>query len=225
MHALAALGDFCLLRRMEGDRSRFFNDVGKLRVDAIPLEDIPEMSLNLLGGRFIEPDAKYNAKRPASNDWEYENGFYLLIKYSKYIEVIREFFPLYILLKRVHNLTFPYMRSGDDAIRAFLEELGNKSVSKRDKYRIHARTEIKHKPNKLNYWHMQFHLFNVVDGEEIKHGKIKNYKEPVAIGDQTWRNQVSYIALTDIIIPSIKYAPFGWSIVSKGIYLKKYLLF
>lgn len=140
-------------------------------------EDIQEMSVNILGGRFKRCDGAWKTNKDLSKLWKGEK-----IDSSDYesaYEFNENFGAFYFKIKDINNLPFPFPRkfpnlnsalNSEKSIVSFIE----KRFSKDTLYTVNYIIRVKHRPSFGNYWHGQVELSESGDSLEKP---IKNKSE------------------------------------------------
>lgn len=155
--------EYYLVRRSNNGADDTWNaDTGILREDAILVEDIPCLSLNILGAKFKVPHIKFQPKGEASKPWKGESINFYTYKDSYKVDTVGS--PIYFKLKDLHNRTFPYERVKDSGIKGFIAQL-KLAINSNGKYPFQGSTKVIHTPNNLNYWHIELFLFD--HGEKL----------------------------------------------------------
>lgn len=154
INRLNETGEYVLVRRSEKTSDEIFNKLGILRDDILLDNSIPGMSMNLLGAHFKEKYIKFVPKPPASDYWNTTNNVKLRTYLDK-IDVLGTCCPIFFLVKDLQNLQFPYTRPSDKDSKKLLAAL-NIQPAQDGLFHIVAKTEIRHKPSNLNYWHVEF---------------------------------------------------------------------
>ncbi|HEU5292462.1 MAG TPA: hypothetical protein VFU05_17565, partial [Cyclobacteriaceae bacterium] len=143
-----------------GDEDTWNLETETLREDAITIEAIPNLSLNILGSRFKTPFIKFRPKGLASKPWEGRSIHFFNFRKLFLIELNGA--PIYFRLKDLHGKTFPYQRIKDHGVKALIAKLKLQPLSN-GKFGFKGQTRISHTPNNLNYWHSEL---SVCDQEQ-----------------------------------------------------------
>lgn len=188
--------NYVLVRRSLRDYNNTFDKLGFLRRDSLvtKLSSTIELSMyfvtNIHESKFI----KFRVFNSASKPWvEGER-----IKFSDYcncIEIIGPNCPIYFNLNDIDEKKIPYKKNfPKKEIQKILKKL---SIDKDfiDDYELSSETKIKHKPIKLNYWHIEFHI---AKDKFIENGKI------IRDDKSTWKKNLVENALSDILIANGK---------------------
>ena len=153
---------FVVSRRINGsveDNVDYFAGHRRLRIEA--LGSIPNMSLNLLGGRFIEKKhTKFRQRDEAADAWD---GKIVLIEdYAGKYEELKNCTAVSFRGKDLHRIAIPYKKTvADKGEREKLHRLGidldrfsdNKDVN------LQGMIKLEHKPTMLNYWHLVMDIY------------------------------------------------------------------
>ena len=187
---IIAIQDSYILRRSNNSFEDTFNtsdDLITLREDAIEPIDIPNMSLNLIGGKFKEKYLRFIPlmRTDAVESWDGIKRIYLSEFLRQYNES-NEFCPVYFHVNRIHGVEFPYQRAKAKELNKILNELGQEPTETNEKYNFRGRTEVVHDPTNLNYWHTEFRLLD-----------FKN--DTVPRKSSAWIEEISKQTLTNIL--------------------------
>ncbi len=137
-----------------------FTKLGTLKEQAILKQDIPGMSLFLLGGLFKIEDIYYRQKGKGDSDWSGEKIFFCDYKKNDDYEELESAIPIYFNFNDLNAISFPYEKSGNEA-KKFANSLGLKPTSIDGTYLFTGNCNIKHVPVNLNYWHVELVLFDI----------------------------------------------------------------
>jgi hypothetical protein len=177
-----------VVRRSEKTQEKLFNKFGILREDAFSETDIPNMSINLLGGKFKSDYIRFNPTKEATKTWDgQEQIFYS--KYHPLVQILSEVIPIFFDVINLHNLTFPYQRNKDKDVNKLIEKLALKPVEIEGKYQFQGKSVISHEPTQLNYWHVEFQI------KDIEDNLISNTKS-------AWKKNAAEMALKNVICVS-----------------------
>jgi hypothetical protein len=151
------------MRRSKQPFSETFTRVGGrliLREDAISRSEIPGLSLNLFGGRFLEKHLCFRARiGRATESWDGEQRFFLSENLDFYeVKDSDSYCPIYFNIRDIHGKEVPYDRSKGGEINKLLSKIGDRPLEENEKYRLIGHTEIVHDPINSNYWHVQLNL-------------------------------------------------------------------
>lgn len=155
-----------LVRKSSREFDETFNRVGEdfyLREDVINHKEIPPgLSLNLLGGKFKTKHLKFRTLNSANNQWNGEEEIFLSDNIKNY-EFSDIYVPIYLHGNEMHRQTIPYNRPKDRnselELRKFSSSFENIEL-KGDTYNLKGHSKITHVPTILNYWHVEFILFD-----------------------------------------------------------------
>lgn len=197
-----------VLRRSSKDFLDSFNVVGDtviLREDVIDKSEIPNMSLNLAGGKFKDNDLKYIPKinTRATEKWNGSEKIYLS-EYLNCYKIADKFCPIYFDVSKIHKKEIPYQQGKTKDLRKLLKEMGEDPIEINDKYQFSAIIEVSHEPINLNYWHVELKIKDFKK-HEISSTKSAWVKE---LCEQTLKNILAVNAYHEIItkpIPSSSY--------------------
>jgi len=180
----------CLIRRSDKIFEDTFNQLGgeyTLKEDVISYSDVPNLSINLLGGLFEDKHIKYKAslKEPAGKKWDGMTEINLAEHVNGYV-VVENFCAIYIHANNIHDITVPYKRPIDKELDKFFKAFEIEPIKEENNYILDGKTKVIHDPINLNYWHVEFKILNFEQGE------IKDTKA-------TWKKEYSKQVLKDII--------------------------
>lgn len=171
--------DIFLLRRSNKKKSETFNELGILREDAIVGNEVPFLSMNLLGGLFKAKHCKYNPKMKtkATEKWDGNKRIYLADFINDYA-VLPITSQIVYNVKDIHNIPVPFSvsESNKDGKKLF-EALKAKKVGTR--FELLGKTSIEHDPTNLNYWHAELVLWDFKSDPVVKY---KNEWQTTSIG-------------------------------------------
>lgn len=182
----------CLVRRSDKSLEDTFNKLGDyytLKEGVIIHSDIPNLSLNLLGGLFEVQHIKYKTNHAdlSSKRWDGTSPIYLADYVNSYIKV-ENYCAVYIDANNVHDVNVPYKRPVDkeltNLLKAFNKDRGfeEEELKKvKNDYVLEGKTEVAHDPTNLNYWHVEFKISDY-KGDTVHKGKpnwIKAYCKQV----------------------------------------------
>ncbi|NLT52257.1 MAG: hypothetical protein GXX85_15240 [Ignavibacteria bacterium] len=189
---------FLLVRRTNKKPTEAFDEIGFLKTEALisELKDVPDMSLNLLGGLFKENHLKYVPKGNANKQWTDGKNIRISDFIGQY-KIEKEVYPIYFILKNIHNCEFPFSRKNDVNLKNLLDKL-KIEIDKKPEFESEGKTSISHVPINLNYWHIEFHIKDKKVNQDVKRSGIKTNK------DDYWQNRLAANALNDILIVNAK---------------------
>lgn len=209
---LVTEGPIGIVRRsLKSSKAETFDKFGTVREDALigHRREIPELSLNLLGGRFILSHICYSCVKDAAKYWDGIET-HLWIRYFKWVTYKKPSIPIFFFLDDLHNKTFPYYRTDDKEVRKLLKSLQIDPEITGSQAKFYGASIIKHAPSRLNYWHIEFRLLDIearIKGTPsvIVRDKIRSYKDlsiAMDLTKQHWINQAANHALNDILLTS-----------------------
>lgn len=148
-----------MARRLEGQPYHIMGGEKILDDEAIS-EDVIDWSVCLLGGKFQVEDLKWRQLGEATVSWKGENV--KLEDFSGCYELKEDITPLYLEMRKFHNVSVPYQRqfgSKQDVLKyqSKTGEPSNEEIESWDKVsplKCREIITVTHAPNKLNYWHM-----------------------------------------------------------------------
>lgn len=124
------------------------------------------LSMNLLGGKFwYKKHSQFRTLGKANELWEFLEKVKIDDYLSDFIEKDSPFCLLF-LLDDLHNIKVPFKREVDKSLRQKLESFDSsiKLPNKNNELvEFLARSEIQHKPTKLNFWHVELHVHDMMD--------------------------------------------------------------
>jgi hypothetical protein len=212
---LCTLQRLYILRRSNKTLENTFHIIGDktiLREDSIEPIDVPNMSLNLMGGKFKERHLKFIPKMrtEAVKKWDGFKRIYLSEFLNDY-EKIETFCPIYFDVNNIDLVNIPYQQNKSKEINRLLLELGEKPVEKNEKYQFTAQTEVMHDPTFLNYWHVEF--------------KLKDFRGvPIARKQNAWIDDLSRQTIKNILsVNAYHTLPTAISSIPQKYYLKREL--
>ncbi len=179
-----------VVRRAEGSYNDTFNEFDNARQNFISVDRIPELSMNLLGGKFETEDIRFRTRHDGSSNWEGEAV--LLSEYNDSYEILDDNYPpIYFGLSRIHNRTVPYQMdvSGNKEARKFAQAFGK--LTENNKSDLIATAVVKHAPTKMNYWHV------ILD---IKTTNTSEGERSVRTAKSTWQKEVCSSVLGQILV-------------------------
>ena len=181
-------GEYVIVRRSNKSEDKTFDEMGYLREDALisRIDQFPNLSMNILGGRFQTKHIRYKAKMGIATKKWVEKERVLLLDYKDEWVTWSDAIPIYFTLKDIHNIEFPYLRDSKDKETKKLKEIFSFLEQDNDT-KFTGKTYIEHEPIKLNYWHIELKLKDI-RGENIKKT------------DSKWREMAAKNALTDIVL-------------------------
>lgn len=148
-----------VVRRSDFTMEDTFTLAGTLNEDAIKPEDLPLMSMNLLGGLFEPNYSKFVPDKSGRSKWEKQAV--LLSDYG--YEVKEAFCLIYINANLIDEVKIKYLhpyKNNSELVQQIKEYFGKDTPpkTKDDKYIVIGNTELKHDPTNLNYWHVEYNV-------------------------------------------------------------------
>ncbi len=158
-----------LLHRSNKNINDTFNELGHLREDSILAENVPRLSMNFLGSFFKIKFIKYSAINPATKAWGGEKIDHSL--YAHLFTIKRPSIPIFFKASDLHNKKFPFtLKKESPKAKEYLKYFNTKIGKETEEARFDGSLQIKHSPNKLNYWHIELLLMSPT-GNEIRYTK------------------------------------------------------
>lgn len=165
----------------ENETFHTFNDgTILLNDDAIDNKRIPNLSLNLMGGLFLNNHSVYVPINDGSKRWQGER-IYLFEHLNDYkIDNINGL--IFIDANNLHNKTIPYNIPSNanlhKEIRKFEKTVGiSENIIKNtppDNIELKGKIYFKHDPVKLNYWHVELIIEDFKNSQLKKIGNTSN---------------------------------------------------
>lgn len=171
---LKAVPELEVIRRSDKPQKETFNELGLLRQDAITGKELPNLSLHMLGGGLKVEDIRFVQKKPSSDTWPSTPPIDPLTL-LQYVEIAPVYTPVFFTVKDIHEVTFPYVRSGSDKMAKKLrEQFPKKSLFDEvaDTITFSGTSKVAHAPAQLNYWHAELRFLDV-EGNSIKNTSSK----------------------------------------------------
>jgi hypothetical protein len=151
-----------VLRRSLKSFNDTFNDLGKLREDAVTTKEIPFLSLNLLGGLFKPEHTRIRVLNNGVNRWK-NNDFISIIDFLNDFTHIDNYSIVYIEANGVDGQTIPYTQTENKdltkEINRFFEYI-DKPIISDGSYTLEGVTKLLHDPINLNYWHLELNILD-----------------------------------------------------------------
>jgi hypothetical protein len=155
-----------IVRRSEKTEQESFDEFNTLREDALvgSKRKIVGLSMNILGSLFSYLHIKFNLKSRAIETWNKDKDSFIILKYLWYIEKVEgDNCPIYFSLNDIHKMVFPYYQKKEDGkkLQKCLKGLSEEEIKKVKEDNLkecNGYSVVLHKPNKLNYWHIEFHI-------------------------------------------------------------------
>lgn len=124
------------------------------REDAISCDDLPNLSVNLMGGKFEKYHFLYSQKGLGSKTWNKDNILNLEISEEHYKLHAPELTThVFLLSEGIHNINIPYKREVTKDTRKIFESFAldqNEGM-----YLLTCKIFFAHDPVQLNYWHCE----------------------------------------------------------------------
>lgn len=192
---------FILIRRTDKPQSYAFDELGTLRIDALinNLQDVQNMSVNLLGAKYRLQYLGYIPKGDATNTWVKKKCISIK-SYKNSVEYNSNVYPIYFILNDIVNHQFQYKRKKDKEYLKIYKEK-NSTVPEGDYIFSTGIIEVIHIPIVLNYWHAEFRLKDIIDNKIVK--KVKSHNG--GFNSEYWQNQLVKSALENVL--SVKAKP------------------
>lgn len=223
--------EYIIVRRSEKPQNEIFDEFGWLREDALvnTYREVPGLSMNILGGNFRPRHIQFNPKGDAAKEWAKDIDSSLWYKYIWNVKYLWNTTPIFFKLSEIHRNEFPYQRNADTNLNKILNSLNLTPKVIDGKALIKGVSVLKHSPNKLNYWHIEFHLNDGIKeiNQTIKGSQVKNKffdkEQESNIGNTPWADQLVHLALNDCLIAMAKssYNINDMNRISKSRYLKQ----
>jgi|GEM_PF-3823523 len=188
-----------IIRRSDKSFNDTFNDLGKLREDALTPKEIPFLSLNMLGGLFKPEHTKLKVLNSGMNRWK-NNDFISIIDFLNDFTKVNNYCIVYIEANGIDGQGVPYSQTSTKDLKReidlFFKHL-DKPVILENKYKLEGETKLIHDPINLNYWHLELNLLDYKK-EPIRYKSSKYIEEfcKKVISDIVCAN--SHSSLTEI---------------------------
>jgi hypothetical protein len=179
-----------------------FTKLGTLKEQAILKDQLPGMSLFLLGGFFKIEDIYFRQIKNGDLDWSGEKIFFCDLK--KDYEKLNSAIPIYFNFKDIDEISFPYAKVGDEA-KKISKSLGLQTTPTDGKYKFNGTSSIKHVPVNLNYWHVELVLLDIT-------------KKPIKDLRKDWSTSAVSQALGQIVSVAFEATPTIQKIPAKHFY-------
>jgi hypothetical protein len=172
LDAIINLQELFIVRRSDYSIEDTFTETGTVKDKVIHQDDIPGMSMNLLGSYFKVEHIKYRLLREAANKWQGKTIFL-----SNYVDLIDQFIiysPIIYSSKTLHNVSIPFIYDSNDKaakkdVIAWEKATGLTAELVKEEYRLKGRLFLQHEPSNLNYWHVELKLFDAMKKEVKKY--------------------------------------------------------
>ncbi|WP_143014006.1 hypothetical protein [Mucilaginibacter sp. OK268] len=165
--------NFILTRRVDKPIHDIYDqEMDLLRSSTFNNSDVPGMSLNMLGGKFIPEYNKFKTKAKGSEYWT--SQYVWLCEYIKDYEIIEHSFTnIYFQSEDLHKLDIPFTREINRDSKRLYVSLNIDPTTVGDKYKDNGQLFLKHCPTNLNYWHAEIALTDI-DEKELNRNKLNN---------------------------------------------------
>ncbi|WP_460950779.1 hypothetical protein [Spirosoma daeguense] len=166
-----------------------FDDFDELREQALKPIDMPNLSLNLLGGGFQVRHIDYIQQKKASQSWKGDN----VELTEDILECIKEepdSVPIFWRYRDLNGQNFDYGRPLEHFDRQLLFKLGYNlnDYKKGDLFPSVGETQIVHSPTISNYWHVEMGIVQIVDKKPLLRRNA----------DSVWR-EAAFQVILDVI--------------------------
>jgi hypothetical protein len=178
------------LRRSDKPLNLTFNHLGDiftLKDDVISYNEIPNLSVNLMGRFYKTKYVKFKLEinSNASKPWDGKSTIFLSDHVSSF-SITNSFCPIFIDSINIHELIIPYNRPQEKDLDNQLKVLGLDYKAENKKYRLKGKIKFIPAPINLNYWHAELKIFDYKN-------ELINYKSSNWIKE--WCKQI----LTDVV--------------------------
>jgi hypothetical protein len=192
-----------IVRRSLRSRKNTFDKFGSVRKDALlgidkPEKEVPGLSLNILGSKFKIWHLNYIPTKSAGKDWDGEETK-LWWKYIKYATLKCRSVAIFFNLRDIHNITFPYSHHNEGKLKEIIRKNNPSLLVQNSAGKVFGASIIKHKPARLNYWHVEFHLLDIESRIEGGQTGITRQKAAKSV---VWVTGAIEMALDDILLNS-----------------------
>ena len=99
-----------ILRRSDKSFNDTFNDLGKLREDALTPKEVPFLSLNMLGGLFKPEHTRFKVLNNGMDRWK-NNDYISIIDFLSDFTVIDNYCIVYIEANGIDSQSIPYSQT------------------------------------------------------------------------------------------------------------------
>lgn len=134
-----------------------------LRQDAFEPNEIPNLSLNLLGGFFEEAHICYRVTGAGAQSWD-GVSFIDMADFVENYTIIDPCIPIFIHANPLHNIKIPYQvpkKEFRTIVTNFYESVGLALPSfEKEKIDMEGSAKFCHDATNLNYWHVELRLFD-----------------------------------------------------------------
>lgn len=151
-----------IIRRSDKSSEDTFNELGKLRDDALLPKEIPFLSLNILGGLFKPEHSKFRIIKEGGVRWR-NKEFISIVNFLNDYQILENYCLVYIEANGVDSQDFPYSQPShkdlDREVEKFFQHVDKPKVIN-GSYSFKGLSKLLHDPVNLNYWHMELNIFN-----------------------------------------------------------------
>ena len=191
-----------LLRRSDLSLDLTFNTIGDLytlKEDILSLSDFPNMSVNLIGGKFKIKHAKFiiDIKSDACKKWDGKSSVFLSDHIESY-SIADALCHIFIDPTNIHELNIPYDKPYDKNLENLLKSLEIDIKPENKKYHFTGKIKFVSEPANLNYWHFELKIYD-----------FKN--EPIDYKSSAWLKELCRQILCDVV--SVNTSPLVPSVV------------
>lgn len=161
-----------LIRRSNKILEDSFNLLGEtitLKEDCFSYHEIPELSMNLLGGKFKEDHLRFRVlpKSPGCGIWDGKLRV-ILSKYKESYEVIPVPCEIFLDGNAIHDQEVPYSRQHTKELEKLSKSLPEIIMVENGIYKMRGKIGIEAVPINLNYWHVETRIFDV-EGHRLRY--------------------------------------------------------
>jgi hypothetical protein len=197
---------FFIARRSPLSERETFTEAGTVSTKAIESREVPNMSMNLLGGYFIMEDMKYRTLGEASKPWN--GSIVFLSDFINQFEIIRNYCTIIYDAWQLHDIAIPYYSDNKNKdINKRLQQAGITGLVEGQRLKTFGRMWIHHDPTNLNYWHVELKLTDPT-GKEVQSGK------------QAWSRSAIELVLEQYLAVGISILPQDASPIGKAVFSK-----
>lgn len=160
------------IRRSQKSLEESFNVLGEtitLKEDSISYQEIPELSLNLLGGKYKEDHLRFRVfpKSPGCAKWDGKLRI-VLLNYKESYEEISVPCEIYFDGNAIHDHEVPYNRQHSKELEKLAKSLPEVISMENGVYKMHGKIGFEAVPINLNYWHVETRIFDI-EGRRLKY--------------------------------------------------------
>lgn len=202
--------DFYICRRLKGcldENTIVFNGKKRLRLDAI--ENIINMSTNLLGAKFdANKHIQFSPTGEARNDWDGRKIEFP--HYSESFQIIANCSYVAYKGRKLHNIPFPYLKNLSNYEKKKAKVLGIDlgKINASNEYQCMGTIRLAHKPTMLNYWHVVMDLYP------------QDSNDPISDKSSRWKKNMVSFVLEKILTVDFEVNPNNISKIRKSFYVK-----